>query len=258
MVTPTDIVLLAGGGLLAGVLAGFLGIGGGVLMVPLLIALGLNVDQATATSLLAILITASVGSFQNWRLGHLKAQPVLLLGFPAVLTVILGTAVGGWLPEAVRRGAFGLLLLINLYLSGLKRRAARQSESAMTQRPGLARLMTGGTAGFMAGLFGVGGGVIMVPLQMLLLGAPIKTAVRTSLGVIVITAAVACVYNASQGDVVTAAGVLLGLGGLLGVQFSTRFLPRLSDRVVSRLFQTLLIVLAIYMFWQSWQAAQSL
>ena len=250
-----DVALLAGGGLFAGILAGFLGIGGGVLMVPLLIALGLNVDQATATSLFAILITASVGSLQNWRLGYLRLRPVLLLGLPAVVMVLLGTTVGGWLPEAARRGAFGILLLVNLYLASLKRRAAQQTGSG-TASPNilLARLLTGGTAGFMAGLFGVGGGVIMVPLQMLLLGVPIKTAVRTSLGVIVITAAVACLFNATRGDIVPLAGVMLGLGGLVGVQFSTRFLPRLSDQWVNRLFQTLLVVLALYMFWQSAQA----
>ncbi|MEO1593442.1 MAG: sulfite exporter TauE/SafE family protein [Cyanobacteria bacterium J06632_22] len=251
-----DIALLAGGGLFAGILAGFLGIGGGVLMVPLLIALGLNADQATATSLLAILITASVGSLQNWRLGHLRLRPVVLLGLPAVVTVILGAAVGGWLPEAARRGAFGVLLLVNLYLASLKRRASRQGSNTLTasQNPLPARVLTGGTAGFMAGLFGVGGGVIMVPLQMLLLGSPIKTAVRTSLGVIVITAAVACLFNAARGDIVPVSGIILGIGGLIGVQFSTRFLPRLSDQWVSRLFQILLIVLALYMFWQSAQA----
>lgn len=251
-----DIALLASGGLLAGILAGFLGIGGGVLMVPLLIALGLDADQATATSLLAILITASVGSLQNWRLGHLRLRPVLLLGLPAIATVLLGSTVGGWLPEAARRGAFGVLLLVNLYLSRLKQRASQRSSSfnSSNENPWLARLLTGGTAGFMAGLFGVGGGVVMVPLQMLLLDAPIKTAVRTSLGVIVITAAVACLFNASRGDIVPVAGVLMGLGGLVGVQFSTRFLPRLSNQAISLLFQMLLIVLAIYMFWQSAQA----
>ena len=225
-------------------------------MVPLLIALGLKVDQATATSLLAILITASVGSLQNWRLGYLRPRPVLLLGLPAVVTVVLGAAVGGWLPEALRRGAFGILLLVNLYLARLKRRMSQPSSTARSASQNLlpARLLTGGTAGFMAGLFGVGGGVIMVPLQMMLLGAPIKTAVRTSLGVIVITATVACLFNAARGDIVPIAGVLLGIGGLVGVQFSTRFLPRLSNEWVNRLFQTLLIVLSLYMFWQSAQA----
>ena len=60
-----DVAVLALSGLAAGALAGLLGIGGGVLMVPILLMLGFTIDQAASTSLLAILITASTGSWQN-------------------------------------------------------------------------------------------------------------------------------------------------------------------------------------------------
>ncbi len=240
-------------GLAAGVLAGFLGVGGGVLLVPLLLFLGFSIDQATATSLLAILITASVGSWQNWRMGYLQPRQVLLLAFPAVALVVAGTEVGRSLPDAWRQGLFGLLLLSNLYLVSLKRRVVNHAvDSSPTISPTAARIATGGTAGFMAGLFGVGGGVVMVPLQLLLLDTEIKTAVRNSLGVIVITSLVASAYNFFKGDIVLGAGVSLGLGGLLGVQLSTRFLPRLPAQLVSWLFRGLLCLLAIYVFLQLW------
>lgn len=253
-----DISLLALGGLAAGVLAGLLGIGGGVLMVPLLLVFGLDVDQAAATSLLAILVTATTGSFQNWRMGYLQPKQILLLAGPAIVLVLVGTEVGGLLVEHWRRAAFGSLLLANIYLVSLKKQIATTTTAPANQlSPTAARLITGGTSGFMAGLFGVGGGVIMVPLQVLLMNSGLKNAVRNSLGVIVLTSLVACVYNGIRGDIIYGAGLSLGLGGLVGVQISTRFLPKLPDQSVGLLFRLLLCFLATYVFWQAWQAWQT-
>ena len=254
---PIDVALLALGGLVAGILAGLLGIGGGVLMVPLLLVFGINVDKAAATSLLAILVTATTGSFQNWRMGYLRPKEIIMLAVPAIALVILGTEVGGLLAEHWRSAAFGSLLIANLYLVGLKKRATTTT-TPKSMAPVTARLITGGTSGFMAGLFGVGGGVIMVPLQVILLNTGLKNAVRNSLGVIVLTSLVACIHNSLKGDIVYGAGLSLGLGGLIGVQLSTRFLPKLPEHIVSILFRTLLCVLATYVFWQAWQAYSSL
>jgi len=269
-VTVSAIILLSLAGLLSGILAGFLGIGGGTLLVPVLIQMSslpvpiqFETVQATATSSLAILVTSSAGSFQNWRMGYLKLRQVLLLGAPALVTAFLGTLVASSLPEYGLQIGFGLLLLTNLYLVSLKKDViskAKFRESRMAVGPAInpvtARLFTGSTAGFMAGLFGVGGGVILVPLQILLLGESIKSAVRTSLGVIVITSISACAGHAIQDNINWEAGLILGVGGLIGVQVSTRFLPKLSSETVTNLFRAMLIVLSIYMFFQAWQTAR--
>ncbi|MEL6130643.1 MAG: sulfite exporter TauE/SafE family protein, partial [Cyanobacteria bacterium J06628_4] len=102
---PTDIALLVLGGLASGLLAGLLGIGGGVLMVPLLLLLGFTIDQATATSLLAILVTASTGSWQNWHMGYLKPRQVLWLAAPAAVLVIVGTETGSLMTDRRQRSA---------------------------------------------------------------------------------------------------------------------------------------------------------
>ncbi len=253
---PTDIALLILGGLASGLLAGLLGIGGGVLMVPLLLILGFTIDQATATSLLAILVTASTGSWQNWRMGYLNPSQVLWLAAPAAVLVIAGTEIGSLITDVQRQVGFGCLLLANLYLVSVKKRAVTQAPSGpATMNPTTARLVTGGAAGFMAGLFGVGGGVIMVPLQILLLGTGIKDAVRNSLGVIVMTSLIACMHNLIKGDIVPIAGLTMGIGRLVGAQISTRFLPKLPEQMISTLFRGLLCILAAYVFWQTWQSA---
>lgn len=258
--TLSAVILLSVTGLISGILAGFLGIGGGTLLVPVLVQLGFVPVQATATSSLAILVTSSAGSLQNWQMGYRHTKQIVMLGVPALVTAFLGAMLGDRIPDHWLLAGFGLLLLSNLYLVSLKKqviRTARFRESRTASGPAinpvLARIITGSVAGFMAGLFGVGGGVILVPLQILLLGESIKSAVRTSLGVIVITSISACLGHAVNQNINFTAGLILGAGGLIGVQFSTRFLPKLSDRNVTQLFKAMLVVLSAYIFWQAWQ-----
>lgn len=244
------------GGLFAGIMAGFLGIGGGTVLVPMQIALGYPPLQAVATSSLAIIITATSGTIQNWRMGFINLERVMLLGFPALLTAQIGVYFASIFSQKVLLITFGCLLLLNIFLVAWRKRLILTETEAPNQQPTIhphiARIVTGGAAGILAGLFGVGGGVIMVPLQMLLLKEPIKVAIQTSLGVIVMTAISASLGHALRGNILLVQGLILGFGGLLGAQISTRFLPKLPDKIVSIAFGSLLSLLSVYMFWRAW------
>lgn len=254
MISP-NWVILAAGGLFSGVLAGFLGIGGGTILVPLLVGLGYTPVKAIATSSLAILITSISGSVQNWRMGYFNAKRVIYLGLPALVTAQIGVYLAERFLPYLLLTAFGLLLLLNIYLVELRKQLTTRNTTPQPHNfnPVIAIIFTGSAAGILAGLFGVGGGVIMVPLQILLLEETIKVAIQTSLGVIVITAISACVGHTLNGNVLFTEGILLGIGGLLGAQISTRILPKLPDEVVSIAFRTMLGILSIYIFWQAWR-----
>ncbi|MBE9234739.1 sulfite exporter TauE/SafE family protein [Anabaena aphanizomenioides LEGE 00250] len=273
--TPIELLILAFAGIVAGILAGFLGIGGGTVLVPLLISLGNESIQAVATSSLSIVITASAGSIQNWRMGYLDINNVLSMALPALITAQIGVFLANLFPEYLLLFTFGLLLISNIYLVDLRKKivARKKIEEEGNQDQEVVeennennetnvhkiqefwhRIITGGTGGLLAGLFGVGGGIIMVPLQIVLLNENIKKAIQTSLGVIVITAISATAGHAYSGNVLWLTGAILGFGGLLGVQFSTRFLPKLPDKVVSLAFRSLLAILSIYIFWKAWQS----
>ncbi|HEY9762671.1 MAG TPA: sulfite exporter TauE/SafE family protein, partial [Trichocoleus sp.] len=114
-----NIGLLAAAGLLSGVLAGFLGIGGGTILVPIMVRLGFTPIEAVATSSLAILVTSVTGSIQNWRMGFLDLRKVLLLGFPALVTAQLGVWLANVFPPYALLAGFGILLSSNVYLVGL-------------------------------------------------------------------------------------------------------------------------------------------
>ena len=100
-------------GLLAGVLAGLFGVGGGIVFVPALVfGLGLTQLHAEASSLLAILPTAIVGSWRQRRYGNIDVRAALVIGLASILGVQAGVATAEALPESSLRRLFGVLLLV--------------------------------------------------------------------------------------------------------------------------------------------------
>lgn len=106
-------LLAAGGiGLLAGVLAGLFGVGGGILFVPTLtLVLGLTQLHAEASSLLAILPTAAAGAWRQRRYGNVRWRAALVLGLAAIAGVEAGVQIAEALPEHALRRLFGVLML---------------------------------------------------------------------------------------------------------------------------------------------------
>ena len=99
-------------GLAAGVVSGLLGVGGGTLFVPTLLALGLSQRSAEATSLLAILPTVAVGAWRQHRYGNVRWRAAAVLGVASIAGVVGGVLVAEALPELTLRRLFALLLLV--------------------------------------------------------------------------------------------------------------------------------------------------
>lgn len=111
--TVWTIAAAVGLGFVAGVLSGIFGVGGGILFVPTLVALGLGQVEAAATSLLAIVPTAAAGAIRQRRFGNLRVRAALVVGVASIagaeVGVLLATEV---LDESVLRRGFGILLLV--------------------------------------------------------------------------------------------------------------------------------------------------
>ena len=107
------LVVVAAVGLVAGVLAGLFGVGGGILFVPALtFVLGLTQLHAEATSLLAIIPTSIAGVWQQQRFGNVRWRPALVLGVAAIAGVEGGVQLAESLPEATLRRLFGALMIV--------------------------------------------------------------------------------------------------------------------------------------------------
>ena len=98
-------------GLTAGVLAGMFGVGGGILFVPTLTWLGLTQLHAEATSLLAIIPTVLVGVWRQYRYGHLRVRPAVIIGVASIGAAVGGAQVAESLPEHVLRKLFAVLII---------------------------------------------------------------------------------------------------------------------------------------------------
>ena len=108
--STTTIVIGISLGLAAGVMAGLFGVGGGILFVPVLVALGLGQLEAQGTSLLAILPTVAAGTWNQRRYGHLRVRTAVVVGLASVVGVEVGARIVTELPESILRRLFAVLL----------------------------------------------------------------------------------------------------------------------------------------------------
>jgi uncharacterized membrane protein YfcA len=129
-----DLVLAAFIGIFAGIASGLLGVGGGILFVPALtLVLGLDTVEAEATSLLAIVPVALVGSWRQRNYGNLRVHDAGVIGVLSIAGAVAGVALANVLPEVVLRVGFALLMLNlarQLVVRGLRDRRARLAAAA--------------------------------------------------------------------------------------------------------------------------------
>jgi len=252
---PTDVLLILSG-LLAGVFGALLGLGGGILIVPILtLGFGVPLTTAVGTSLICVIATSTGAAALNVRAGRADVRLGITLGAGTVVGAATGGVVAGILPERVLAGLFAALLVYTAItmLRGLRGTratddgapvdpAADDGPSAPAYRERRVPAAVGGSflAGNVSGLLGIGGGVVTVPLIHLVMGAPMRVAVATSNYMIGLTAAAGAYAYLFRGDVDPriAAPVVLGVaagaaaGAAVGSRFRTSWLIVLFAVVV--------------------------
>lgn len=265
-----EVGLLIAVAVLAGVFAGLTGAGGGLILVPLLMFMGFTAIDAVSTSNIAVLISAIAATITNSRMFGLPWRRVLLLALPAMCLAPLGAFLASRAPEPILVAAFCVLNVINIVLLGRKAKPAGPSSSDdhaiaaadrtqatdSTHRPpnrdsatvyGARVVGVGGSGGLLAGLFGVGGGLVMVPLQVQWLNTAIQTAARISLAVIIFSSigAISGHLLLGDGSLHWSTGFILGIGGVIGAPLGARILGRISRRTSTRIFQTTLALVTV-------------
>jgi uncharacterized membrane protein YfcA len=176
-------------GAAAGMLAGLTGVGGGVFLVPLLVGvLYLPQHEAHGTSFLIILPIAVVGTITYAAMGHMDWGLILGLAMGGVLGVLLGARLMMLLPEDRLRWLWGVfIIIVGFFLMmtrwGYPTEAATAAYAASWTSVGIA-IPIGFVAGILAGMMGVGGGVVLIPGLVMILGVDQHTAQGVSLAVI--------------------------------------------------------------------------
>jgi uncharacterized protein len=241
----------AGVGVAAGILSGLFGVGGGLIMVPLLVAwFALDQRRASATSLLAIVPIATASASGYALNGNVDLAAGLLLLIGGVVGGQLGTRMLPRTPIAALQLWFGILSLATAARLVFGGSSSASAGLGGVWEGGLL-VLVGVAAGLLAGLLGVGGGIIMVPGLVLLTGADADTARGTSLLVVIFTALTATVTNVRNGLVDVRVALVAGLvgapAGLVGAAVG-QWLP---ERVALGLFAGLLVWSGVQMILRS-------
>lgn len=273
-------VLLVAGGAAAGMFGSLLGLGGGILIVPLLtLGFGRPLREAVAVSLVCVIVTSSAaaGAYLRGRVANLRLGTVLALF--TTTGALVGALLAFVVPERALAGLFALMLAYVAYSmgrAGLRppRPAAAPPEpvpaaggdaAAATPRDGdpvpagpldgpgyrVRRLRPASVAslgaGIMAALLGVGGGVINVPTMHLLMGVPLRVATATSNLMIGVTAVASAIIYLLRGGLDPYLAGPTAVGVFVGASVGARVAHRIDVRILRLLFVVVLTWTAIQM-----------
>ncbi len=274
-----NVLVLLGMGAAVGFLSGLFGVGGGFLMTPLLIFIGVPPPVAVGSEANQITAASISGLLAHWRRGNVDFK----MGFVLMIGGAVGSAIGVWLFRLLRElgqidttislayvgflGTVGALMAIESANTILRRRRGGQRRRAhqhywVHHLPFKTRfrrsklyisvigpLAIGLLVGILAAIMGVGGGFIMIPAMIYLLGMPTAVVVGTSwLQIMFVTAIVTVLHAVTNNTVDMVLAMLLLAGAVVGAQFGSRFGSALRGEHLRGLLALLVLAVCAKLF----------
>jgi len=240
-----ELMPLVLGGLLAGTLGGLLGIGGGIVLMPLLrFVVGLSPSRAVGTCIIAVFCTTLGGSYRHYRLGHVNLRSIL----PVILSGAAATGAFSMIFVRLARQEHWLDLGIGVIFSlisarmiaegipGLLKARARETNGNGVRGSLLQKVTIGAAAGVLPGMLGIGTGGVLVPAFAIMLRAPIKTAVAASLTCFCSNALISSAFKLAQGFIHLDTALPICLGTFVGANLGALLNRRASSGVVKLIF----------------------
>lgn len=239
-----SIIVLIVVGMLVGVLSGMFGIGGGTVIVPALVWLGLSQRNAAATSTLAIVPTSISGVISYATGGHVDwlAAALLFCG------MFIGGQIGSWLlsrlPELVLRWIF-VAFLVFVVINQVSFVPSRDHQIAMSVTTGICLALLGVIIGTLAGLLGIGGGALAVPSLSILFGASDLIARGTSLLAMFPNSITTSAANLKRRLAHVRTALIIGVTAAVTAPLGTWIAGAVSPRVGAIMFACYLCVLLV-------------
>jgi len=272
MTILTQAALVGGSSLAAGFLGALTGLGGGVVIVPMLtLAFGVDIHYAVGASLVSVIATSSGAAAAYVREGYTNLRIGMLLEIATTMGAVVGASLAAVVPADAIAIIFGLVLLHSAYLS---RRPHRDEDTALAAPDPLARRLRldstyptpdglrpyhvrrvpagfalMGVAGVLSGLLGIGSGAVKVLAMDQAMKLPFKVSTTTSNFMIGVTAAASAGVYLSRGYVDPGLAMPVMLGVLAGSFLGARVLVVASSRWLRVVFALVIVVLAIEMIY---------
>lgn len=267
-------LLLIAVGLFAGVAGAILGLGGGIIITPILtLAMGLDIKYAIGASIIAVIATSSGSTVAYLRDEVLNLRVAMFLEIATTIGAILGALLTGVLNPSYLYVLFGLLLLFSCWNMIKKLRAGRELTTTVksdkwakkldlngsyfdkselknvdyevTNVPGGFSMMFG--AGFASGLLGIGSGAFKVMAMDTIMHMPLKPSSATSNLMMGVTAAASATVYFFNGSVLPQIAVPLALGILVGAVIGSRIMQVLPARVIRMIFVPVIFYVGLQM-----------
>ncbi|MBI2848150.1 MAG: sulfite exporter TauE/SafE family protein [Chloroflexi bacterium] len=262
-----DIVILAATGLVAGIFGTMIGIGGGIIFVPLfLLFFHYAPQQAIGTSLAAVFFNALSGS-----LAYLRQRRVdIKAGWKFAVATLPGALLGAWLARYFTPLVLGLIfgvLLVVMAVTVFFRREPHpkiggkdNDERTLTDaygevfhykpKEGLGIVLSF-IVGIVSSLLGIGGGIIHVPALIFVLGFPVHIATATSHFVLAISTFFGSIAHLTLGNILIVPAIIVGAFAIPGAQIGARLSRRVKGRLIARLLAMALFLVGIRLLLKS-------
>ncbi len=240
----TTVIVLIAVGLGAGALGSMIGVGGGIMMVPALTFLGLPPTQIASTSLFAVTSTSISSTVAYSRQKAID----YILGIEMAAFAIPGAVIGALLSTHLTaldfRLYFGILLsLVGIYVTFRNSILKEKSGKRSLKRRIVVYATTFG-AGIISSMFGVGGGIIFVPVMLLVMGMTMQKAAPTSQLTLMITAIIGIFTHAALGHPDYVYAIALSAGAFVGAQLGAKWSKKVKEVLLRRMLGIILIVVA--------------
>ncbi len=242
-----ELVILGLAGLFGGVLAGLFGVGGGTVFVPALVyAAGWNIREAVAASLIIIVFSALSGTLRSMRSEvPVNWRAATLFSLTVAPSSLIGVAVSNFFSETLTQLVFAGFLLALAHPTARTGKRYREGVGGSSGTHLALALVAGIGAGALAGLIGIGGAVLTVPLLIFGFGLDPKTAISTSLVVTLLVGVLGATgYFVAGFDQLSGLPPLI-VGSMLGAWPGVRIRERLGESLLQRAFAAYMVVVAV-------------
>jgi uncharacterized membrane protein YfcA len=238
-------------GILDGIIAGLLGIGGGVVIIPILLYIaGVDAKSATAMSAIQVFFASSFGTVFNWLQKTINFRYALIFGLSSAVSYFLGSFFTHKIPDTVIKIIYLASVVLAMLIFFIRKNNNRSAEEyaqiskKIPERKDYFKIVPFALfAGFFFGVLGIGGGILYVPLLMLLFEFPIKIAIGTSLMVVLCNTVPGIVGKLLTIKIDIFITVTLSVGAIAGSKIGTYLNKRLKDIAIKIIFIILLVII---------------
>lgn len=239
--------LALGLGYIIGLTLGLLGGGGSILTVPALVYLvGQTPQVAVTASLMIVGTNSAVGAMFHRSQGNLNWRIALIFGGTGMVTAYFAAGLSKLFPPDVLLVMFALLMLSVAALMILRPNTADQLDR-QAERKWWVVIVAGAVVGVLTGLLGVGGGFLIVPALVMLVGLPMQQAVGTSLIIIAMNSLAGLLGHLGENSLDWMLIAVFAIAGILGTFTGTRLAQRIPSKYLQRLFAIFIIILGSFL-----------